>query len=147
MWYMKILHTNLVPDFLLRITLRLLTLRKVKALDHLPFSELERRRNLRKKLDCSPIAIHTDMPNVQHYDVAPAFFKLVLGKRLKYSCCYWPDGVTTLDEWEVVRAYFQPPLVFLWVPGGDTPYHPPRTYLSILFPLPRKEIRRSRPTG
>ena len=28
------------------------------------------------------------------------FFALVLGKRLKYSCCYWPEGVSTLDEAE-----------------------------------------------
>ena len=29
------------------------------------------------------------------------FFLTVLGKRLKYSCCYWPDGsTTTLDEAE-----------------------------------------------
>jgi cyclopropane-fatty-acyl-phospholipid synthase len=101
MWYMNILYTNLVPDFLLRFVLRLVTLRKVKKLDNLPFSDLEeRRRDLLEKFDRSPIAIHTALPNVQHYEVPPAFFKLVLGKRLKYSCCYWPEGVTTLDEAE-----------------------------------------------
>lgn len=101
MWYMKILQPNLIPDFLLRFVLRLVTLRKVNRLDRLPFSDLEkRRRQLMEKFDRSPIAIHTTLPNVQHYEVPPAFFKLVLGKWLKYSCCYWPKRVTTLDEAE-----------------------------------------------
>jgi cyclopropane-fatty-acyl-phospholipid synthase len=65
------------------------------------FQESERRRrNLLDKFDRSPIAIQTQLPNVQHYEVPPAFFKLVLGKRLKYSCCYWSAETTTLDEAE-----------------------------------------------
>jgi cyclopropane-fatty-acyl-phospholipid synthase len=58
------------------------------------------RRALIDRLRRSPIAIHTDDPNRQHYEVPTEFFELVLGKRLKYSCCYWPEGVTTLDEAE-----------------------------------------------
>lgn len=101
MWYMKILHTNLMPDFLLRPILRWVSQRRIKSLDRLPFSELEqRRRDLMLKLDRSPIAIHTDLPNVQHYEVPPEFFQTVLGKRLKYSCCFWPEGVMSLDEAE-----------------------------------------------
>ena len=53
-----------------------------------------------EKLYHSPIAIHTDDPNRQHYEVPSEFFRAVLGKRLKYSCCYWPNGNTTLDEAE-----------------------------------------------
>ncbi len=33
----------------------------------------------------SPVAIHTDAANAQHYELPPAFFELCLGKRLKYS--------------------------------------------------------------
>ncbi|MCX9079354.1 MAG: cyclopropane-fatty-acyl-phospholipid synthase, partial [Candidatus Methanoperedens sp.] len=33
----------------------------------------------------------------QHDEVPPEFFQLVLGRHLKYSACYWPDGVTKLD--------------------------------------------------
>jgi cyclopropane-fatty-acyl-phospholipid synthase len=32
--------------------------------------------------------------------VPTEFFQLVLGKWLKYSCCYWPVGVSTLDQAE-----------------------------------------------
>ena len=58
------------------------------------------KRALIEKLRQSPIAIHTDDPNRQHYEVPSEFFRAVLGKRLKYSCCYWPNGYTTLDEAE-----------------------------------------------
>jgi cyclopropane-fatty-acyl-phospholipid synthase len=30
----------------------------------------------------------------------PAFFQEVLGDHLKYSCCYWSQGITTLEEAE-----------------------------------------------
>lgn len=48
----------------------------------------------------SPIALHPDKANEQHYEVPAEFFLQVLGKRLKYSSCYWPPSVTTLDAAE-----------------------------------------------
>jgi cyclopropane-fatty-acyl-phospholipid synthase len=48
----------------------------------------------------SPIAVRTEKPKEQHYELPPQFFRKVLGKRLKYSGCYWPSGVTALDEAE-----------------------------------------------
>ena len=48
----------------------------------------------------SPIALVPEKANEQHYEVPPAFFEEVLGKHLKYSSGYWPDGVDSLDESE-----------------------------------------------
>jgi cyclopropane-fatty-acyl-phospholipid synthase len=48
----------------------------------------------------SPIAVDTGAANVQHYEVPPAFFQQTLGPRLKYSCCWWPPGVNSLDRAE-----------------------------------------------
>ena len=48
----------------------------------------------------SPIALVPEKANEQHYEVPPAFFVNVLGKHLKYSSGYWPDGVNSLDESE-----------------------------------------------
>jgi cyclopropane-fatty-acyl-phospholipid synthase len=48
----------------------------------------------------SPIAIHTRKANEQHYEVPAEFFEAVLGRHLKYSGCYWPEGVRHLDEAE-----------------------------------------------
>lgn len=33
-----------------------------------------------------PIAIKTDKPKTQHYELPTSFFKLVLGKNFKYRC-------------------------------------------------------------
>ena len=49
----------------------------------------------------SPVAIHTDAANAQHYELPPAFFQQCLGKRLKYSGCYYPRGDESLDEAEL----------------------------------------------
>jgi len=48
----------------------------------------------------SPVAIHTDAANRQHYELPPAFFQQCLGPRLKYSSCYYPTGDETLAQAE-----------------------------------------------
>lgn len=48
-----------------------------------------------------PIAVHTRRANEQHYELPPSFFEQVLGPRLKYSACYWPDHVHRLEEAEI----------------------------------------------
>ena len=101
MWYMRLVETAWVPDWLIRLALRI-SLESGRKRRHRAGLE-ERtawRRALIEKLRQSPIAIHTDDPNRQHYEVPTEFFQLVLGTRLKYSCCYWPEGVTALDEAE-----------------------------------------------
>jgi cyclopropane-fatty-acyl-phospholipid synthase len=101
MWHIKLVQTGLVPDWLIRGVLRIslrLSLRIKYALD--PEKRLAHKQALIEKFKNSPIAIRTDDPNIQHYEVPSDFFQLVLGKWLKYSCCYWPPGVSTLDEAE-----------------------------------------------
>jgi cyclopropane-fatty-acyl-phospholipid synthase len=51
-------------------------------------------------LRASPLAVHTDAANAQHYELPPAFFRLCLGARLKYSSCLYPRGDETLDQAE-----------------------------------------------
>jgi cyclopropane-fatty-acyl-phospholipid synthase len=36
----------------------------------------------------SPIVVQIEKPKAQHYEVPSAFFKLVLGRHLKYSSCF-----------------------------------------------------------
>ncbi|MDH3228084.1 MAG: cyclopropane-fatty-acyl-phospholipid synthase family protein [Thermoleophilia bacterium] len=54
----------------------------------------------RAKLAAGPVAIGTDDANAQHYEVPPGFFAATLGPRLKYSCCQWDTGATTLGAAE-----------------------------------------------
>jgi len=46
------------------------------------------------------LALHTDDANQQHYEVPTEFFKLIMGRYLKYSCCLFEDQTKTLDEAE-----------------------------------------------
>jgi cyclopropane-fatty-acyl-phospholipid synthase len=48
----------------------------------------------------SVVTIETHRANEQHYEVPAAFFERVLGSRLKYSCGWWDNDDTTLDESE-----------------------------------------------
>ena len=55
--------------------------------------------NLRLLRD-SPVAVHTDAANRQHYELPAAFFQRCLGPRLKYSSGYFPQGHESLAEGE-----------------------------------------------
>ena len=54
-----------------------------------------------KEIKESPIAIHQDDANDQHYEVPADFFRIVLGPHLKYSSCVFKDESTTLTEAEI----------------------------------------------
>lgn len=98
MWTMRLVETNRVPDWLVRVVLRVSLRNTLRRRYRLDLEErTEEKRALIQKLKHSPIAVHTADPNHQHYEVPTEFFQLVLGKWLKYSCCYWPEGVTTID--------------------------------------------------
>jgi len=47
-----------------------------------------------------PIAPVPEKANEQHYELPAEFFELVLGPRLKYSSCYWPEDCKSLAEAE-----------------------------------------------
>lgn len=101
LWYMRLAQTNRVPDWLIRLVVRA-SVRRMLAKGYSASLEARtaQKQMLIAKLRQSPIAIHTDEPNRQHYEVPASFFRVVLGKRLKYSCCYWSESGSTLDEAE-----------------------------------------------
>ena len=78
-----------VPDPLLRATIRAL-LRARRAADE-PGPDA-----LAERLWAGPVTVAVDAANAQHYEVPAAFFRLILGPRLKYSAAWWPEGVTDL---------------------------------------------------
>jgi cyclopropane-fatty-acyl-phospholipid synthase len=86
----RLLERGLVPDALVRIGIRrLLRERLVEEDRGGPEAQQAHRAQLIESLRTSPIAIHTDRANEQHYELPPAFFERVLGPHLKYSCCYY----------------------------------------------------------
>jgi cyclopropane fatty-acyl-phospholipid synthase-like methyltransferase len=51
-------------------------------------------------LRASPIALHTQSANEQPCEPPAGFFQKVLGRRLKYSSCWWPEEVKDLETAE-----------------------------------------------
>ncbi len=97
----QLAETNRVPDGLIRLALRISLRVSLRRRHRLGVErQAEAKGALVAKFRDSPIAIRAAEPNRQHYEVPTEFFQLVLGKRLKYSCCYWPEGVATLDQAE-----------------------------------------------
>ncbi|GAB4123355.1 MAG: cyclopropane-fatty-acyl-phospholipid synthase family protein [Wenzhouxiangellaceae bacterium] len=92
---------GLLPDSLIRYGMRRLMRNRLQAhyADGIE-AQTQAYRELLQELRQSPVAIETDAANEQHYMVPTDFFKLVLGKHLKYSCALWPDGVSDLDQAE-----------------------------------------------
>ncbi len=92
---------GLVPDALVRLGIRRLCRKRLRDEGAFDLEQADRRfRELILELRNSPIAIETAAANEQHYEVPTAFFQHCLGRRLKYSSCYYPKGDETLDQAE-----------------------------------------------
>lgn len=92
---------GLVPDALTRLGIRRLCAQRLREEhDGDAVAAWARFRELLDGLRQSPLAIETEAANRQHYEVPARFFELSLGKRLKYSSCYYPTGRETLDQAE-----------------------------------------------
>jgi cyclopropane-fatty-acyl-phospholipid synthase len=88
---------SLIPDLLVRRGIQELCRRRLaKEAQREKAGQGEHLQRFLDDLRQSPVAVDTRAANEQHYEVPPAFFQKVLGRRLKYSCCLWPPGVRTL---------------------------------------------------
>ncbi len=91
----------MAPDRLIRAGIRVLIRQRLREEDQKSIKELDAQsRAFAEILKKSPIAVDTRAANEQHYEVPPEFFLHALGKRLKYSCCYYPSGQENLDQAE-----------------------------------------------
>lgn len=92
---------GLVPDPVIRRGIRFLIkqrLREIQAGD--AESMAEHQHDFIKQMNQSPIALVPEKANEQHYEVPADFYLMSLGPNLKYSCAYWPEGVTSLSQAE-----------------------------------------------
>ncbi|CAN6177745.1 unnamed protein product [Urochloa humidicola] len=97
------LERNLIPDAVTRRLTRLLLAQRLRQ-GYLPSTPLQLQQLLHfvHSLQEMPIAIETDKAKAQHYELPTTFFfKLVLGRNLKYSSCYFPNDSSTLEDAEV----------------------------------------------
>src|SRR4051812_49321696 len=90
-----------LPDWAIRLGIRLACARRLRQegagdLEQMATRFQERLLELRD----SPIALCMEAANKQHYELPEELFEHVLGRRLKYSCAYYPRGDETLDQAE-----------------------------------------------
>lgn len=98
---MWLLEKNLLPDFLIRCGIRRLLAQRLRE-ENKGSAELQQQHLLRfvEQLRAGDVAIEAAAANEQHYEVPSEFFRQVLGKHLKYSCCYYRPGASSLDSAE-----------------------------------------------
>jgi len=92
---------GLAPDALVRAGIRRLLAQRLReiAADDVETAAARAEAFIATLAD-APIALLPQLANEQHYEVPAEFFALALGARRKYSCCWWPEGVETLDAAE-----------------------------------------------
>ncbi|KAG9289522.1 hypothetical protein G9A89_002295 [Geosiphon pyriformis] len=100
-WYEPLIDNGYLPDFLMRVAIRMILKGRAKELNNLVVAANYGQKvsyidSLRQRL----IAEEPDAANKQHYEVSTEFMQMSLGKRMKYSACLFPTGTETLDEAE-----------------------------------------------
>ena len=99
----ELTENGLVPDSIVRRGIRSLLKQRLRDIESFDI-ELsgERQQDFIKHMAEAPIALLPHKANEQHYEIPQEFYEFVLGTHRKYSCCYWDDTVSTLDEAEEV---------------------------------------------
>ncbi|CAG8598516.1 5974_t:CDS:2, partial [Ambispora leptoticha] len=100
-WYEPFIDNGILPDFVLRAAIRHILRARANELEGNEFTEkhTDKMRYI-EKLKERPIAEEQEAANKQHYEVSTEFMKLCLGKRMKYSCSFFPTGKETLNQAE-----------------------------------------------
>jgi cyclopropane-fatty-acyl-phospholipid synthase len=97
----RLLERALLPDPVLRAGSRYGAWARERRESHGGgVGQQDRLRALVARMSDGPIAEVPEKANEQHYELPAAFLALILGPRMKYSGCLWPDGVSGLAEAE-----------------------------------------------
>ena len=92
---------GLVPDAVVRLGIRrLLKQRLAEIADGDAEASAAQAQAFVEALRGAPLALVPEKANEQHYEVPAEFFGRVLGPHRKYSSCWWPEGVATLESAE-----------------------------------------------
>ncbi|HSG74690.1 MAG TPA: cyclopropane-fatty-acyl-phospholipid synthase family protein [Burkholderiales bacterium] len=92
---------GLVPDSVVRAGIRRLCeqrLRDIRAGDAAAAARVT--EDFVRAMDAADTALVPELANAQHYEVPAEFFGLALGAHRKYSSCWWPEGIASLDDAE-----------------------------------------------
>ncbi len=86
-----------LPDLVIRAAIQRMCSRTATRLAD---GSRERDAAFAREMEGRPIAEHTEAANTQHYEVPASFFAKVLGPNRKYSCLFYKDEASTLQEAE-----------------------------------------------
>ena len=86
-----------LPDFIIRFVIRIIIY--FYSLNKYELNNEQHFANNIKKLNKSTYEV--EKANEQHYEVITDFFKLHLGKKLKYSSCEWNKNIKNIEEAEI----------------------------------------------
>ncbi len=97
----SLVDSGILPDPLIRAGIRRQLRERLRSeREGGPDAVSERFRAFLTGLARSPIAVSTASANEQHYEVPAEFYKLCLGRNLKYSSGLFVPGVRSLDQAE-----------------------------------------------
>ena len=86
MWYEKFIDNGLIPDYLLRLGIKIQLLNRLNTLSSYD-------DDIETLFSTGEISTHSNEANDQHYEVPIEFFEMILGKFMKYS-----SGLTNLKS-------------------------------------------------
>lgn len=94
-------ESGLLPDALIRTGIRRLLKSRLQDIhaDDVELSAVSQSAFI-EMMKQSEIAPLPERANEQHYEVPAEFFLHALGEHRKYSCCFWHNSTTGLDEAE-----------------------------------------------
>ena len=97
---MKLCESGLIPDSLIRQGIRALLRQRLSEFAGSPEVAPPGINEFISLLRQGAVAEVPEKANEQHYEIPQEFFRLVLGKHRKYSCCQWQGEKDTLDAAE-----------------------------------------------
>jgi cyclopropane-fatty-acyl-phospholipid synthase len=96
-WAIHLAERRVLPDVVVRAGMRRILGQRLRAArGNRNQGADDKRQAFVEEMRAEPIAVATDAANQQHYELPAEFFETVLGPHLKYSSCWWPEGVNDL---------------------------------------------------
>jgi cyclopropane-fatty-acyl-phospholipid synthase len=99
--FIEAMERGLVPDPAIRMGIRKLCRDRLKSFGEATPDRREKQTHTYvEELKRSPLVVHADDANRQHYELPPEFFSLVLGANRKYSSALWSENCQNLNQAE-----------------------------------------------
>jgi len=96
---------GLLPDGAIRLGIRRLVRQRLRELESRDVeSAADQVERHVRDMAAAPLALLPHKANEQHYEVPAAFYRLMLGPHLKYSCGYWGTGAPPPSALETAEA-------------------------------------------